>query len=399
MSKVILENLCKVFPGEKGHPTKVAVDRVSLEIASGEFLVLVGPSGCGKTTVLRMIAGLEDISSGIICIGGRRVNDIPPKDRDIAMVFQNYALYPHMTVARNMSFGLEMRGFPKEEIRRRVDKAARALGLLDPDNLLERKPKALSGGQRQRVALGRAMVREPQVFLFDEPLSNLDAKMRVEMRAEISRLHRTLGCTMIYVTHDQTEAMTMADRIVVMSEGRVQQIGTPEDLYHQPANRFVASFIGSPTMNFFRGTLQRTQGGLTFLEECHEGHASPWKVQLNPELAARLSSRTGHPILLGVRPEHLAPESSEHGRLELEVDLVEPMGAETFLYGHTAGHKCACRITLHETKGLEGKRIHLIPDQESLHFFDPVTGDEVSGQRIPRIKLPLPITPLRKQTL
>jgi multiple sugar transport system ATP-binding protein len=391
MSKVILEELSKVFPGTKGQGPKVAVDRVSLEIASGEFLVLVGPSGCGKTTVLRMIAGLEEISSGVIRIGGRRVNDTPPKDRDIAMVFQNYALYPHMTVGRNISFGLEMRGFPKEEIRRRVETAAETLGLLQPDNLLDRKPKALSGGQRQRVALGRAMVREPQVFLFDEPLSNLDAKMRVEMRGEISRLHRRLGCTMIYVTHDQTEAMTMADRIVVMSEGRVQQIGTPEDLYHEPANRFVAGFIGSPTMNFFRGTLQKTQGALSFQEQAAEGKAPGWTVRLNPELAARLSARTGQTIVLGIRPEHLVPDSPQPGSLEMEVDLVEPMGAETFLYGHTAGHTCCCRITFHETKGLEGKKVHLVPDFERLHFFDSENGLEVSGPKIPRIKLPLPV--------
>jgi len=270
------------------------------------------------------------------------------------------------------------------------------LGLLQPDNLLPRKPKALSGGQRQRVALGRAMVREPQVFLFDEPLSNLDAKMRVEMRAEISRLHHALGSTMVYVTHDQIEAMTMADRIVVMSEGKVQQIGTPENLYHEPANRFVAGFIGSPTMNFFRGSLQKIQGGLSFLEECPEGKFPAWSVRLNPELAARLASRTGQTIILGLRPEHLVPDSPQPACLEMVVDLVEPMGAETFLYGHTAGHKCTCRITFHETKGLEGKRVHLIPDLEKLHFFDPSNGEEVSGPRIPRIKLPLPVPPLKK---
>ncbi|MFM6175141.1 MAG: ABC transporter ATP-binding protein [Sphaerospermopsis kisseleviana] len=395
MAKVILEELSKVFPGTKEQGSKVAVDQVSLEIASGEFVVLVGSSGCGKTTVLRMIAGLEEISSGVIRIGGRRVNDLPPKDRDIAMVFQNYALYPHMTVSRNMSFGLEMRGFPKEEIRRRVEGAAQTLGLLQPDNLLQRKPKALSGGQRQRVALGRALVREPQVFLFDEPLSNLDARMRVEMRAEISRLHHQLGSTMIYVTHDQTEAMTMADRIVVMSEGRVQQIGTPEDLYYQPANRFVAGFIGSPTMNFFHGVLLKTQGALAFAETCPAGKTPVWTLRLNPELAARLADRTGQPIVLGIRPEHLTPDSPKPSSLEIEVDLVEPMGAETFLYGHTARHKCACRVTAYETKELEGKKIHLSPDYERLLFFDPDNGHEVSGTKIPRIKLPLPV-PHRK---
>ena len=396
MARVTLEDLGKVFPGGKKHGSKVAVDRVSLEIASGEFVVLVGPSGCGKTTVLRMIAGLEEATLGTIRIGGRRVNDIAPKDRDIAMVFQNYALYPHMSVARNMSFGLEIRGFSREEINRRVEAAARSLGLLQPDNLLERKPKALSGGQRQRVALGRAMVREPQVFLFDEPLSNLDAKMRVEMRAEISRLHHTLGSTMIYVTHDQTEAMTMADRIVVMSEGRVQQIGTPEDLYHQPANRFVAGFIGSPAMNFFNGRLEKTPGGLSFQEETPAGTSSPWILRLHPEVAARISSRTGQRIVLGIRPEHLAPDSAQPGSLEIQVDLVEPMGAETFLYGHSTAHRCTVRITQHETRGLEGKKVHLVPDFERLHFFDPETGEDVSGERIPRIKLPLPVVPLKK---
>ena len=394
MARVVLEDLTKVFPPDKRQEPKVAVDRVSLEIAPGEFLVLVGPSGCGKTTVLRMIAGLEEISGGSVRIGGRRVNDIPPKDRDIAMVFQNYALYPHMTVARNMAFGLEMRGFPKAEIRRRVEAAARALGLLEPDNLLERKPKALSGGQRQRVALGRAMVREPQVFLFDEPLSNLDAKMRVEMRAEISRLHRTLGSTMVYVTHDQTEAMTMADRIVVMFQGKVQQIGTPEELYHQPANRFVAGFIGSPTMNFFLGHLEKTPGGLTFREECGpSAQLPPWRLRLHPEMAARLSSRAGEKICLGIRPEHLSPESAQPSSLEMEVDLVEPMGAETYLSGHTAAHPCTCRVTSHDTRGLEGQRIHFLPDFERIHFFDPESGAEVSGPKIPRNKLPFPLTP------
>ncbi|NBS50028.1 MAG: ATP-binding cassette domain-containing protein, partial [Verrucomicrobia bacterium] len=239
MAKVLIENLYKIYPAEKGRPEKVAVDNANVEIQDREFMVLVGPSGCGKTTTLRMVAGLEEISRGAIYIDGKKINEIPPKDRDIAMVFQNYALYPHMSVYRNMAFGLELRGVPKDEIRRRVDSAARTLGLLEPDNLLERKPKALSGGQRQRVALGRAIVRNPKAFLFDEPLSNLDAKMRVETRTEISRLHRHLDSTMIYVTHDQTEAMTMADRIVVMRHGKIQQIAAPLDLYHQPANLFV----------------------------------------------------------------------------------------------------------------------------------------------------------------
>ena len=230
MAKVLIENLYKIYPGDKGRPEKVAVDNANFEIQDREFMVLVGPSGCGKTTTLRMIAGLEEITRGAIYIDGKKINEIPPKDRDIAMVFQNYALYPHMSVFRNMAFGLELRGVPKDEIRHRVDSAAKTLGLLEPDNLLERKPKALSGGQRQRVALGRAIVRNPKAFLFDEPLSNLDAKMRVETRTEISKLHRKLNSTMIYVTHDQTEAMTMADRIVVMRYGKVQQIAAPLDI-------------------------------------------------------------------------------------------------------------------------------------------------------------------------
>ena len=230
MAKVLIENLYKIYPSDKGRPEKVAVDNANFEIQDREFMVLVGPSGCGKTTTLRMVAGLEEITRGAIYIDGKKINEIPPKGRDIAMVFQNYALYPHMSVFRNMAFGLELRGVPKDEIRHRVDSAAKTLGLLEPDNLLERKPKALSGGQRQRVALGRAIVRNPKAFLFDEPLSNLDAKMRVETRTEISKLHRKLNSTMIYVTHDQTEAMTMADRIVVMRYGKVQQIAAPLEL-------------------------------------------------------------------------------------------------------------------------------------------------------------------------
>lgn len=377
MAKVILANLSKIYPGERGRDPKVAVDRVSLEIASGEFVVLVGPSGCGKTTTLRMIAGLEDISSGTIHIGDRCVNDTPPKDRDIAMVFQNYALYPHMTVERNMAFGLELRGFPKEEIRKRVQAAAKTLGLLEPDNLLVRKPKALSGGQRQRVALGRAMVREPKAFLFDEPLSNLDAKMRVEMRAEISRLHRTLGSTMIYVTHDQTEAMTMADRIVVMSSGKVQQNDTPMNLYHRPANRFVAGFMGSPPMNFFQGRLRRTPSGLEFAEETPEGRTS-WVLPLPAGTPAGLASRADKPVVLGIRPEHISPDAGGTGSFEVEVDLVEPMGAETLVYGRTAGHKCICRTFRPEGKDLEGRKMRFLPETSRLHFFDVESGQAIS---------------------
>src|SRR5271154_1544580 len=262
MAQVLLENLSKVFP-EKGGPGVAAVKRINLQIEDREFMVLVGPSGCGKSTTLRMIAGLEEITSGTISIGGRLVNDVLPKDRDIAMVFQNYALYPHMTVYENMAFGLKLRKLPKAEIEARVNETAAMLGL---ESLLKRRPKALSGGQRQRVALGRAIVRKPKVFLFDEPLSNLDAKMRVSTRTEISKLHGRLGATMIYVTHDQVEAMTMGDRICVMKDGHVMQVAAPLEIYNHPANLFVAGFIGSPPMNFFKGTIARNGGRLTFVE-------------------------------------------------------------------------------------------------------------------------------------
>jgi multiple sugar transport system ATP-binding protein len=374
MAKVLIENLYKIYPAEKGRPEKVAVDNANFEIQDREFMVLVGPSGCGKTTTLRMVAGLEEISRGAIYIDGKKINEIPPKDRDIAMVFQNYALYPHMSVYRNMAFGLELRGVPKEEIRRRVDSAAKTLGLLEPDNLLERKPKALSGGQRQRVALGRAIVREPKAFLFDEPLSNLDAKMRVETRTEISRLHRQLASTMIYVTHDQTEAMTMADRIVVMRYGKIQQIAAPLDLYHQPANLFVAGFIGSPPMNFFTGILTASsQGTLEFVEKV-PADQTPFRCPLSAETSRRLSSRQDREVILGLRPEHLHPNSLTSGvTLLASVEVVEPMGAETFVYLRTGGHTCICRTTQGEFMDLEGKKLNLGPDLSRAVFFDPET--------------------------
>jgi len=373
MAKVILENLVKSYPGEKGRPGKTAVDQVSLEIADREFLVLVGPSGCGKTTTLRMIAGLEEISSGSIYIDGRKVNDVAPKDRDIAMVFQNYALYPHMSVYDNMAFGLKLRGLPKEEIRRRVEDAAGTLGLLQPDNLLDRKPKALSGGQRQRVALGRAIVRQPKAFLFDEPLSNLDAKMRVEMRAEISRLHCRLHNTMIYVTHDQVEAMTMADRIVVMHQGKVQQIASPMEIYHHPANLFVAGFIGSPPMNFLRGTLTGSGSRLEFREPVAAGSLPPVRLEL-PETASRkLSSYQDREIILGIRPEHLE-ECEKNLGFEALMDVIEPMGAETYLYLRTAGHALVVRSRRPEEKRAEGRTHRFIADMTQARFFDPKSG-------------------------
>ena len=325
MSEVSLSHVCKAYPdGFK------AVDDFTLVIPDREFLVLVGPSGCGKSTTLRMVAGLEEISSGEIAIDGRVVNDVPAKDREIAMVFQNYALYPHMTVRENMAFGLKLRRLPRAEIQERVDEAA---SLLDIASLLDRLPKQLSGGQRQRVAVGRAIVRKPKVFLFDEPLSNLDAKMRVQMRVEISRLHRRLESTMIYVTHDQTEAMTMADRIVVMDGGRIQQVAAPMSLYHRPSNRFTAGFIGTPAMNFFEGRLCRNGSEYTFA-------GSGFTVALPDAWAAPLADASDGPATLGLRPEDVTClDDGDPGgfHFEASVDVVEPMGAETCLYAAVGG--------------------------------------------------------------
>jgi multiple sugar transport system ATP-binding protein len=309
MADVIVEGAVKTYPGGVR-----AVDGVGLRIPDGEFTVLVGPSGCGKTTLLRMIAGLETVEAGTISIGGRAVDGLPPKDRDVAMVFQNYALYPHMTVFRNMAFALELRDVPKAEIDRRVRETAETLGLSE---LLERKPKALSGGQRQRVALGRAIVRQPRAFLFDEPLSNLDAKLRVQMRAELKRLHRRLRTTTIYVTHDQEEAMTLGDRVVVMKDGRVQQEGPPLEVYRRPANRFVAGFVGTPPMNFLPGRIVSENG-----HACFEG------AGLRLRLPRARTPLEGREIVLGFRPEHLSerPPEGEHEALRVRVSLVEPLG-------------------------------------------------------------------------
>src|SRR3954469_14846122 len=294
MAKVTVRDVYKIYPGEKGRDV-TAVSGVNLEIKDREFIVLVGPSGCGKSTTLRMIAGLEEISKGEVLIGDKVVNGVAPKDRDIAMVFQNYALYPHMSVYDNMAFGLKLRKYPKAEIRKRVNAAASILGIED---LLQRKPKALSGGQRQRVAVGRAIVRQPKVFLFDEPLSNLDAKMRVQMRAEITKLHQRLQATMIYVTHDQIEAMTMGDRIVVMDGGLVQQTDTPLNLYNEPANLFVAGFLGSPPMNFINGILKR-EGDALFFSEIHNGTI---QLRLPGKEWEGAGEFVDKPILLGIRP-------------------------------------------------------------------------------------------------
>ena len=332
MASVSLRKVRKVYPGGA-----VGVQGVDLEIRDGEFVVLVGPSGCGKSTTLRMVAGLEEISSGEISIGGRVVNEVLPKDRDIAMVFQNYALYPHMTVRENLAFGLKLRKVPKDEIERRIAEAAAVLGI---EPYLDRRPKALSGGQRQRVAVGRAIVRNPAVFLFDEPLSNLDAKMRTQMRVEIKRLHARLGATMIYVTHDQIEAMTMGDRIVVMEGGRIRQAGAPLEVYEHPADRFVAGFIGTPPMNFFEGRVERGAGGAP---------AFRFGAALLPLPDAwrdRLAAVADGPATLGVRPEAVAPaaDGAAGASIEAEVDVVEPMGAETYVYAAAEGASFIARV-------------------------------------------------------
>ena len=363
MAEVTLKNISKVYDGGN-----TAVKDVNVEIKDKEFVVLVGPSGCGKSTTLRMIAGLEEITNGELFIDGKKVNDVSPKDRDIAMVFQNYALYPHMTVFENMAFGLKLRKFPKEEIKTRVNDAAKILGLED---YLNRKPKALSGGQRQRVAVGRAIVRKPKVFLFDEPLSNLDAKLRVQMRTEISKLHHSLGATMIYVTHDQTEAMTMGDKIVVMKDGVVNQIDSPLNLYNFPTNKFVAGFIGSPSMNFISGTVAK-ENCLNF-----KSTGGNLVIKLPAEFNARLDKYINKTIWLGIRPEDIydmastsvRPSFSNH---EFSLEVVEPMGNEIFLYFQVDGNQFTARIPAREKPEPNTKRT-LYFDTEKLHFFDTET--------------------------
>ena len=366
MASVRLENLSKVYPGNV-----VAVDRVNLGIFDKEFLVLVGPSGCGKSTTLRMIAGLEEITQGEIWIGDRLVNDVQPKDRDIAMVFQNYPLYPHMTVYKNMAFGLKLRRFPKAEIDRRVREAATNLGI---ENLLDRKPRELSGGQRQRVAVGRAIVRKPKVFLFDEPLSNLDAKLRVQMRTEISKLHARLQSTMIYVTHDQVEAMTMGDRIVVMKDGLIQQIDDPINLYDHPQNQFVAGFIGSPPMNFMEGTLETQDDRLIF----NEGEI---RFSISDEVAARLQKYSIKNVYFGIRPEDIHDAASELEGLtdavKSRVEIIEPMGAETYLYLTTGTSPYVARVGARarvEIDEVKSFRFNI----RKAHFFDKSTGIALS---------------------
>jgi len=373
MAKVLIENVYKIYPGDHGREV-AAVENANLEIESEEFMVFVGPSGCGKSTTLRMIAGLEEISRGSIYIDGKRVNDVPPKDRDIAMVFQNYALYPHLSVYNNMAFGLKLRKFPKAEIDSRVREAAQILGLTN--EMLERKPKALSGGQRQRVALGRAIVRKPKVFLFDEPLSNLDAKMRVQMRSEISKLHNRLTTTMIYVTHDQVEAMTMGDRICLMKDGRIQQVAEPLEIYNQPVNMFVAAFIGSPPMNFFEGTIVEKQGKLFFSEPTKAPGGQPIFLETDETQAAKLASWVGKKIFFGLRPEDIeerATASDPHPNriFHATIEVVEPMGAETYSYLTTGSHSFITRSPGHLLEKA-GAEMELVARMNKAHFFEAV---------------------------
>lgn len=364
MASVVLKNIYKIYDGGV-----TAVSDFNLEIADKEFIILVGPSGCGKSTTLRMIAGLEEISKGELYIGETLANDIAPKDRDIAMVFQNYALYPHMTVFDNMAFGLKLRKVPKDEIKRRVEEAAR---ILDISHLLDRKPKALSGGQRQRVALGRAIVRDPKVFLLDEPLSNLDAKLRAQMRTEIAKLHKRLGTTFIYVTHDQTEAMTMGDRIVVMKDGFVQQVDTPQNLYDLPTNQFVAGFMGSPQMNFIDATVDQ-KGDKYFLKFGKYDIAVP--AEKNKDDA--LKDYVGKEVIFGIRPEnvHDEPEfvaKATDGIVEADVEVTELMGAETYLYLACEGNSITARVDPTST-AKTGDKIKIAFELNKLHLFDKQT--------------------------
>ncbi|MCK5707117.1 MAG: sn-glycerol-3-phosphate ABC transporter ATP-binding protein UgpC [Candidatus Aureabacteria bacterium] len=362
MAKVVLENVSKIF----GSDIK-AVDNVNLEIKDREFLVLVGPSGCGKSTTLRMVAGLETITTGKIYISDLCVNDIHPKDRDIAMVFQSYALYPHMNVFDNMAFGLKLRNYPKEEINRRVQDAAEILGI---KQLLERKPRQLSGGQRQRVAVGRAIVRKPKVFLFDEPLSNLDAKMRVQMRTEISKLHNRLKVTMIYVTHDQVEAMTMGDRIVVLKGGIIQQVADPMTLYEKPKNMFVAGFIGSPPINFINGMISKIEDDIFFNEKT-------FKVKVPDEMVEKLKPYVNKEVTMGVRPENIydklfAPGASSTSTITATVEVIEPMGSGIYLYLTAGEHNLVASVSAQERVNVN-EEIEIVIDMTRSHFFDKET--------------------------
>ncbi|MGH2681044.1 MAG: ABC transporter ATP-binding protein [Actinomycetota bacterium] len=395
MARIVLDGVSKVYPDGTS-----AVETLNLEIPDGQLTVLVGPSGCGKTTVLMMVAGLEELTGGTIRIGEQVVNDVLPKDRDIAMVFQNYALYPHMSVYRNLAFGLRMRKVERGEIDRRVREAARILSLTD--DLLQKRPKQLSGGQRQRVAMGRAMVRDPQAFLMDEPLSNLDAKLRVEMRAEIAELQRELGVTTIYVTHDQTEAMVLGHNLALMNGGTLQQVGAPQDVYDAPANLFVASFIGSPAMNLAEADLVSSNGSTTIAFGDQRLRASEHVFETRPALR----SYAGKKVIVGIRPEDLedaslAPGAPADRRLRVSVSLRESMGPEAFLHFPVKTNRVpvttdgragassddtpidptettfVARVTA-RTKAGDGDDVELVVDMDALHFFDPATGERIS---------------------
>ena len=361
MAEVVFDKITKIYPGQI-----VAVRDMDLQVRDAEFIVLVGPSGCGKTTSLRMVAGLEEITGGSIRIGGRIVNDVPPKDRDIAMVFQNYALYPHMTVYKNMAFALKLRKFPKKQINQMVHDAAEILGITE---LLDRRPKALSGGQRQRVAVGRAIVRQPKAFLFDEPLSNLDAKLRVEMRAELKALHRRLRTTTIYVTHDQEEAMTLGDRIVIMKDAFIQQVGSPLEVYNQPINCFVGGFIGTPPMNILHGRLSWQNDGICF----NEGTA---KLRLPDRFKDALSPWAGKEVAMGIRPEAMSLHAE--GRfagteniLPLKINVVEPLGEKMDLYTSTENHPHIVARVDAEGAVEPGQRVNVHLDLDKVHIFEP----------------------------
>jgi multiple sugar transport system ATP-binding protein len=369
MAVIEFQGVSKSYTGDM-----LAVDNLDLTIGEGEFMVFVGPSGCGKTTALRMVAGLEEITDGTITIGDRVVNDVSPKDRDVAMVFQNYALYPHMSVYDNLAFGLKLRKVSKDETKRRVLRAATTLGI---EEYLDRKPRALSGGQRQRVAMGRAIVREPRAFLMDEPLSNLDAKLRVQVRAEIQTLQRTLGITSIYVTHDQTEAMTMGDRIAVMRDGRLQQVDAPDRVYERPANQFVAGFIGSPAMNMVRARLTR-EDGLTVRFGEHSLALDDATTGARPGLAAY----EGADVILGIRPEHF--EESDGGRLDQTIATVcalrESLGSEVLLHFPIAAGETTATFVARmdpQSAAREGEPMRLTVDTKRMHFFDPESGAAV----------------------
>ncbi len=364
MASVTFDKATRLYPGGN----RPAVDGLDLDVADGEFLVLVGPSGCGKSTSLRMLAGLEEVNGGNIFIGERNVTDVPPKDRDIAMVFQNYALYPHMTVAENMGFALKIAGINKDERAARVLEAAK---LLDLEAYLSRKPKALSGGQRQRVAMGRAIVRQPQVFLMDEPLSNLDAKLRVQTRTQIASLQRRLGVTTVYVTHDQTEALTMGDRIAVLKDGLLQQVGTPRELYASPNNVFVAGFIGSPAMNLFNTDI--ADGGVRF------------GSSLVPVERQALDSATGSSVTIGVRPEDIVVSTTPGEGLEVDVDLVEELGADGYLYGHSTVNGKRTDIVARvdgRSHPNAGEKVWLMPTPDHVHMFDAESGERLLNKAV-----------------